>query len=62
MGEVYILLGPPSEIYGSRLNQIWVYERENLVLYFFGHNLRNRDEFDEYIRNRRWWKDSGETR
>lgn len=62
MGEVYILLGPPSEIYGSRLNQIWVYERENLVLYFFSHNLRNRDEFDEYIRTRRWWKDSGEAK
>ena len=61
MGEVYIMLGPPSEIYGSRLNQIWIYERENLVLTFFGHNLRNRDEFDEYIRLRRWWKDSGDT-
>jgi GWxTD domain-containing protein len=53
MGEVYILLGPPVEIYGSRLNQIWVYERENLVLYFFNHNLRNRDEFDRYIRDHR---------
>lgn len=61
MGEVYIMLGPPSEIYGSRLNQIWVYERENLVLTFFSHNLRNRDDFDEYIRARRWWKDSGDT-
>jgi GWxTD domain-containing protein len=55
MGEVYILLGPPTEIYGSRLNQIWVYEYEGLVLHFFGHNLRNRNEFDEYIRDRRWW-------
>jgi GWxTD domain-containing protein len=55
MGEVYILLGPPTEIYGSRLNQIWVYEYEGLVLHFFGHNLRNRNEFDEYIRERRWW-------
>jgi GWxTD domain-containing protein len=61
MGEVYIMLGPPSEIYGSRLNQIWVYERENLVLTFFGHNLRNRDVFDEYIRDRRWWRDSGDS-
>ncbi len=58
MGEVYIMLGPPSEIYGSRLNQIWVYERENLVLTFFNHNLLNRDEFDEYIRLRRWWRES----
>lgn len=56
MGEVYILLGPPSEIYGSRLNQIWVYEIENLVLYFFNHNLRNREEFDRYVRDRRWWR------
>lgn len=55
MGEVYILLGPPTEIYGSRLNQIWVYEYVGLVLHFFGHNLRNRNEFDEYIRDRRWW-------
>ncbi len=55
MGEVYILLGPPTEIYGSRLNQIWVYEYEGLVLHFFGQNLRNRNEFDEYIRLRRWW-------
>ena len=53
MGEVYILLGPPTEIYGSRLNQIWVYERENLVLYFFNHNLRNRDDFDRYVRDHR---------
>ena len=53
MGEVYILLGPPNEIYGSRLNQIWVYERENLVLYFFNHNLRNRDDFDRYVRDHR---------
>ena len=53
MGEVYILLGPPSEIYGSRLNQIWVYEQENLVFYFFNHSLRNRHEFDEYVRNHR---------
>lgn len=59
MGEVYILLGPPSEIYGSRLNQVWVYERENLILHFFGHNLRNRQEFDDYIRDRRWWRDTG---
>ena len=59
MGEVYILLGPPSEIYGSRLNQIWVYERENLILHFFGQNLRNRQEFDNYIRDRRWWRDTG---
>jgi GWxTD domain-containing protein len=56
MGEVYILLGPPTEIYGSRLNQIWVFERENLVLYFFNFNLRNRDEFDRYVRDRRWWR------
>ncbi len=62
MGEVYVMLGPPSEIYGSRLNQIWVYERENLVLTFFGHNLRNRDVFDEYIRDRRWWRDSGDSK
>jgi len=62
MGEVYIMLGPPSEIYGSRLNQIWVYERENIVLTFFGHNLRNRDVFDEYIRDRRWWDDSGDSK
>lgn len=55
MGEVYILLGPPTEIYGSRLNQIWIYEYEGLVMHFFGHNLRNRGEFDEYIRDRRWW-------
>jgi len=53
MGEVYIMLGPPSEIYGSRINQIWVYERENLVFYFFNHNLRNRHDFDEYVRNHR---------
>jgi len=61
MGEVYIMLGPPTEIYGSRLNQIWVYERENLVLYFFNHSLRDRSDFDEYIRLRRWWRDSGES-
>lgn len=53
MGEVYIMLGPPSEIYGSRINQIWVYERENLVFYFFNHNLRNRQEFDDYVRDHR---------
>jgi len=53
MGEVYIMLGPPTEIYGSRLNQIWVYEVENLVLYFFNYNLRNREVFDEYVRLRR---------
>ncbi len=63
MGEVYIMLGPPSEIYGSRLNQIWVYEQiwisqgENLVLYFFNHNLRSRQEFDDYVRDHRAWKD-----
>ena len=63
MGELYIMLGPPSEIYGSRLNQIWVYEQiwgnewENLVLYFFNHNLRSRHEFDEYVRNHRVWND-----
>jgi len=56
MGEVYILLGPPTEIFGSRLNQIWVYEVENLVLYFFNQNLRNREEFDHYVRERRWWR------
>jgi len=55
------MLGPPTEIYGSRLNQIWVYERENLVLYFFNHSLRDRSDFDEYIRLRRWWRDSGES-
>lgn len=55
MGEVYILLGPPTEIYGSRMNQIWVYEVENLVLYFFNQNLRNRSVFDHYVRERRWW-------
>ena len=53
MGEVYIMLGPPTEIYGSRINQIWVYERENLVFYFFNHNLRNRHDFDEYVRDHR---------
>jgi GWxTD domain-containing protein len=53
MGEVYIMLGPPSEIYGSRLTQIWVYERENLVFYFFNHNLRNRNDFDDYVRDHR---------
>jgi len=53
MGEVYIMLGPPSEIYGSRINQIWVYERINLVFYFFNHNLRNRQVFDDYVRDHR---------